>query len=328
MRAAIRHCNELGLVGMHDAGIDEDDLESFRRLHQSGELTLNVYCMLSTEDEDLAWTEGQVRGGPRTEAGGRVVVRAIKLYADGALGSRGAALLAPYSDEPGNVGLMVTAPEELERLTRLAAQNGMQVCTHAIGDRGNRVILDIYEKVLGESGRGDARFRVEHAQILSGQDIPRFKQLGVIPAMQPTHCTSDMYWAGDRVGTDRIKGAYAWRDLIEDGNIIPCGSDFPVEGADPLAGIYAAVTRRDRKGWPEEGWHTDQCMSIEEAVKGFTEWAAYAAFEETDTGTIERGKRADFTVLDRDLMKIKPEGILQTSVIMTVVRGQVVYEAD
>jgi predicted amidohydrolase YtcJ len=329
MRAAIEHCNALGLVGMHDAGTDADDLASLRRLHQSGDLTLNVYCMLSTDEEDLAWTEEQLRGGPRTEAGGRVVVRAVKLYADGALGSRGAAMLEPYSDEAGNVGLLVTPIDELERLTRLAAQYGIQVCTHAIGDRGNRVILDTYEKVLGElPGDAGPRFRVEHAQILSEQDIPRFKQLGVIPSMQPTHCTSDMYWAEDRVGPDRIEGAYAWQRLIEDGNIIPCGSDFPVEGADPLAGIYAAVTRRDQKGWPEDGWHSDQRMAVEEAVKGFTQWAAYAAFDESGAGTIEPGKRADFTVIDRDLMKIEPVGILEAEVRMTVVRGQVVYEAD
>jgi predicted amidohydrolase YtcJ len=258
-----------------------------------------------------------------------VVVRAVKLYADGALGSRGAAMLEPYSDEAGNVGLLVTPIDELERLTRLAAQYGIQVCTHAIGDRGNRVILDTYEKVLGElPGDAGPRFRVEHAQILSEQDIPRFKQLGVIPSMQPTHCTSDMYWAEDRVGPDRIEGAYAWQRLIEDGNIIPCGSDFPVEGADPLAGIYAAVTRRDQKGWPEDGWHSDQRMAVEEAVKGFTQWAAYAAFDESGAGTIEPGKRADFTVIDRDLMKIEPVGILEAEVRMTVVRGQVVYEAD
>jgi predicted amidohydrolase YtcJ len=223
----------------------------------------------------------------------------------------------------------VDPPEELERLTRLAAQNGMQVCTHAIGDRGNRVTLDVYEKVLAEAeDGGDERFRVEHAQILSAADIPRFRKLGVIPAMQPTHCTSDMYWAEDRVGPDRIKGAYAWRSLIDDGNIIPCGSDFPVEGADPLAGIYAAVTRRDRKGWPEGGWYPGQCMTIDEALKGFTTWAAYAAFDEAAAGTIEAGKRADFTVLDRDITKTSPAEILDARVKMTVVRGEVVYESN
>ena len=327
MRAAIRHCNSLGLVGIHDAGIDADDLASLERLHERGELTLNVYCMLSTDDDDLEWTEEQISRGPRELADSRVLVRAIKLYADGALGSRGAALLAPYSDDPDNVGLLVDPPGELERLTRLAAENGIQVCTHAIGDRGNRVILDIYDKVLAETKpENSPRFRIEHAQILSVKDIPRFKRLGVIPSMQPTHCTSDMYWAEDRVGPERIEGAYSWRRLIDDGNIIPCGSDFPVEGADPLAGIYAAVTRQDQSGWPEGGWYPDQRMTIEEAVMGFTTWAAYAAFDELEAGAIVPGNRADFTVLDRDVFQISSAEILRTRVAMTVVRGEVVYE--
>jgi predicted amidohydrolase YtcJ len=327
MRAAIEHCNSLGLVGMHDAGIDADDLASLQRLHDAGELTLNVYCMLSTDDDDLEWTESQVALGPRDVAGSRVRVRAIKLYADGALGSRGAALIEPYADDPDNVGLLVDPPDELERLTRLAVENGFQVCTHAIGDRGNRVILDVYEKVLADTKAGsDLRFRIEHAQILSLEDIPRFKKLGVIPAMQPTHCTSDMYWAEDRVGPERIAGAYAWRRLIEDGNVIPCGSDFPVEGADPKSGIYAAVARQDASGWPEGGWHADQRMSIEEALKGFTKWAAYAAFEESRAGTIVAGNRADLTVLDGDPFQLSPAELLEMHAVMTVVRGEVVYE--
>lgn len=326
MRSAIRHCNSLGLVGIHDAGIDEDDLASLGRLYERGELTFHVYCMLSTDGEDLAWAEEQVRKGPRVEAGGRVRVRAIKMYADGALGSRGAAMLAPYSDDPGNNGLLVDPPEKLERLTFLAAEHGFQACTHAIGDRGNRMILDVYEKVLDDAGT-DRRFRVEHAQIVSLEDIPRFKDLGVIPAMQPTHCTSDMYWAGDRVGPERIEGAYAWRRYLDDGNVIPCGSDFPVEGADPLAGIYAAVTRQDAKGWPQGGWFPGQRMTMEEALKGFTSWAAYAGFDEDGAGTIEVSKRADFTVLDRDLLSIDAKDVLDTRVVMTIVAGKIVYEA-
>jgi predicted amidohydrolase YtcJ len=324
MRAAIRHCNSLGLVGIHDAGIDSSDLASLIRLHERGELTFRVYCMLSTDDEDLAWTEEQIRRGPRTEADGRVVVRAVKLYADGALGSRGAALLEPYSDDPDNSGLLVTPPEQLERLSRLALDNGFQVCTHAIGDRGNRVILDVYEEVL-RGYDGDARFRVEHAQVLSLEDIPRFNRLGVIPSMQPTHCTSDMYWAEDRVGPRRIEGAYAWRRLIDAGCSIPCGSDFPVESADPLKGVYAAVTRQDAEGWPEGGWHPGQRMTIEEVLKGFTIYAAYAAFAEDETGSIEAGKLADFTVIDRDPFAVPPEEILGTRVVYTVVGGQFAY---
>jgi len=327
MLAAVRHCNSLGLVGMHDAGIDEDDLASFERLYDRGEMSLRVYCMLSTDDEDLEFAEAQVRRGPREAAGGRVTVRAIKLYADGALGSRGAAMLAPYSDDPGNTGLLVDPPAELERLTRLALDNGFQVCTHAIGDRGNRVILDAYEKAL--AGRaGDPRLRVEHAQIVSLEDIPRFKRLGVIPSMQPTHCTSDMYWAQDRVGPQRVLGAYAWRRFLEDGNRIPCGSDFPVEGANPLWGVYAGVTRQDHSGWPDGGWYPGQRLTMEEVVRGFTIDAAYAGFSENETGTIEAGKLADLTVLDKDPFAVAPVEIIATRATMTVVGGEIVYRAQ
>jgi predicted amidohydrolase YtcJ len=330
MLAAIRHCNKRGLTGIHDAGIDQDDLDSLERLFDRGELTFRVYCMLSTEDEDLAFAERTVRAGPRTTAGGRVVVRAIKLYADGALGSRGAAMIEPYSDDPGNRGLLVDPPEELERLARLALENGFQVCTHAIGDRGNRITLDVYEKVLSKhpGGRGEPRFRVEHAQIVSAYDIPRFARLGVVPSMQPTHCTSDMYWAQDRVGPDRVRGAYAWRSYLDDNNHMPLGSDFPVEAADPLLGIYAAVTRQDQKGWPEGGWFPEQRMTALEAVSGFTREAAWAGFQEADLGTIEEGKRADFTVLDRDILTGPPAEILKTRVTRTVVEGTVVYPRE
>jgi predicted amidohydrolase YtcJ len=327
MAAAIRHCNELGLTGMHDAGTDSADVASLNRLHQRGELTLRVYCMLSTDEKDLSFTEELLTRGPREHAEGRVMIRAIKLYADGALGSRGAALLMPYSDEPGNTGLMVEPREKLERLTRLAMENGFQVCTHAIGDRGNRVILDIYEAALSAYGNGDPRLRVEHAQVVALDDIPRFKRLGVIPSMQPTHCTSDMYWAEDRVGPERIAGAYAWRRFVKDGNRLPFGSDFPVESADPMLGIYAAITRQDSEGQPEGGWYPEEKLSVLDAVRGFTIEAAYAGFSENDLGTIAAGKLADFTVLDRDIFEISPSGILETRVTHTVVGGKIVYPA-
>lgn len=325
--AGIRHCNALGLTGIHDAGTDSADVESLNRLHQRGQLTFRVYCMLSTEDEDLSYTEEQIRLGPRVEAGGRVVIRAIKLHADGALGSRGAALLAPYSDEPANTGLLVEPKEKLERLTALALENGFQVCTHAIGDRGNRVVLDIYEEASSSHGSGDRRLRIEHAQVVSPDDVPRFKRLGVIPSMQPTHCTSDMYWAEDRVGAERIAGAYAWRRFLQDGNRLPFGSDFPVESADPMLGIYAAITRQDGDGWPEGGWYPGQKLSVLEAVRGFTIDAAYAGFAEDELGTIAAGKLADFTVLDRDIFEIPPSEVLQARVTRTVVGGKTVYEA-
>jgi predicted amidohydrolase YtcJ len=327
MVSAIEHCNSLGLTGIHDAGIDEADLASLNRLWERGLLDFRVYCMLSTAPEDLAFAESQIVKGPRVEADGRIVVRAVKLYADGALGSRGAAMIEPYSDDPGNVGLLVDSPEKLEHFTQLASEHGFQVCTHAIGDRGNRVILDIYEDVLTQGG-GDRRFRVEHAQIVSLDDIPRFARLGVIPAMQPTHCTSDMYWAEDRVGPERAGGAYAWRRFLDDGNRIPLGSDFPVERADPLLGVFAAVTRQDEHMWPAGGWYPDQRMTAEEAVRGFTADAAYARFAEADYGTITAGKFADFTVFDQDLLNISPGKILDTRVVYTVVGGKIVYDAN
>jgi predicted amidohydrolase YtcJ len=327
MSAAIRHCNERGLTGFHDAGVEAEDLASFERLHAGGEMTLRVYCMLSTDDKDLEFTKQLLKKGPHAMAGDKVVVRAVKLYVDGALGSRGAALLAPYSDDPDNTGLLVKTAEELESLSRLAAKNGFQVCTHAIGDRGNRVILDVYERVLGSDGI-DQRFRVEHAQVVALEDIARFKELGVIPSMQPTHCTSDMYWAEDRVGPERIKGAYAWRRYLDEGNPLPLGSDAPVESVDPLWGIYAAVTRQDHDGWPERGWYPGERMTVLEALRGFTIEAAYAAFAEDDAGTIEAGKLADFTILDRDILHIASSELLKTRVTHTVVAGEIVYSSS
>jgi predicted amidohydrolase YtcJ len=247
------------------------------------------------------------------------------MYADGALGSRGAALLDPYSDDPQNSGLLVTAADSLYQLAKLALENDFQACTHAIGDAGNRAILDAYEKALKEHPADDHRFRIEHAQIVSLSDIPRFKELGVIPSMQPTHATSDMYWAEDRVGPDRLKGAYAWRAFIEQGCRIPCGSDFPVEGANPLWGIYAAVTRMDKEGWPDDGWYKKQRMTMQEAIEGFTINAAHAAFLENETGSIEVGKLADITILDKDLFDIKPVEILSTRAVYTIVGGKIVY---
>jgi hypothetical protein len=204
---------------------------------------------------------------------------------------------------------------------------GFQVCTHAIGDRGNNIALNVYADVLrsNPAKAKDARFRIEHAQVLDPGDMPRFRQLDVIPSMQPTHCTSDMYWAEDRLGPRRVKGAYAWRSLLNQGSIIPAGSDFPVESPNPLWGFYAATTRQDQKGWPEGGWYPDQRMTREEALKAFTIWAAYSAFEENAKGTIESGKVADFTILSDDIMTIDPKKILDASVEMTIVAGEVVY---
>lgn len=323
MRAAIEHCSALGLTGVHDAGIDTAMHASLLRLAGRGQLDLRVYGMMSIEASDTT-VEARIAAGPVTQADGLFTMRAIKLYADGALGSRGAALIQPYSDDPGNRGLMLTTEERIEQLTRLALAHGFQVCVHAIGDRGNRVVLDVFERVL-TGGPRDHRFRIEHAQVLSMQDIARFHRLGVIPSMQPTHCTSDMYWAEQRLGPERVLGAYAWRSLLDDGNVIPMGSDFPVESANPIWGLYAAVTRQDHEGWPAGGWYARQRVGLEEAVRGFTAWAAFASFREDRLGMLREGYIADVTVLDRDIFARPVGELLETSATHTIVAGRVVH---
>jgi predicted amidohydrolase YtcJ len=255
-------------------------------------------------------------------------VRSIKLFFDGALGSRGAAFFEPYEDDPGNTGLLRITPEYITDVTRAALRADMGVCTHCIGIRGNRLCLESYGTALEENPKQDHRLRIEHAQIVRDEDIEMFKDLGVIPAMQPTHCTSDMPFVEDRVGSKRAEGAYAWRSFLDAGMVIPCGSDFPVESNNPLLGIYAAVTRQDVEGYPEDGWFPEQRMTREEAVKGFTIWAAYGAFQEDILGSIEVGKLADFTILDKDILSIEPKEILTTDVLYTIVGGKIVYEKD
>jgi hypothetical protein len=258
-----------------------------------------------------------------------LTIRAVKMYADGALGSYGAALLEPYSDAPGNRGLTLTSSAALTDLCTRAIDRGFQVCTHAIGDRANAIVLDAYEAALSRAAgpnRADPRFRAEHAQVVAPADIPRFKRLGVLPSMQPTHCTSDMPWAGVRLGEARLRGAYAWRSFIDAGSIIPGGSDFPVEHPNPLLGFYAAVTRQDLNGQPPDGWLADQRMSRMEALMSFTAWAAYAAFQERSRGSLEEGKLADLVVLSDDIMSIEAARIPRVLVDFTVVNGVIRYE--
>jgi predicted amidohydrolase YtcJ len=323
---AMRECNRFGLTGVHDAGIDSLDMAVYRELLGQGALTLRIYAMLDGEKPDLLarW----FASGPFEDPTHHLTIRAVKLYADGALGSRGAALLAPYTDAPGETGLLVRPPEDLSQIAHGAVEHGFQVCTHAIGDRGVRVVLDTYERVLKELPGADRRLRVEHAQVVSPDDIPRFAALGVIPAMQPTHATSDMYWAEDRLGPERIKGAYAWRSFLDQGSRVPCGSDFPVERPNPFLGIYAAVTRQDLEGNPPGGWYPEQKMTIEEAVRGFTADAAYAGFAEASLGRLQPGMLADMIVLDRDIFTIPPREIPGTQVIYTMVGGGIVYKKE
>ena len=261
---------------------------------------------------------------------------AVKLMADGALGSRGAALHAPYCDDPANRGLLLLPPDELETRARAAAERGFQVCVHAIGDRANTLVLDALEAVLrGRPGAAggrlaavpgtDPRHRVEHAQILAEPDIPRFRALGVLPSMQPTHCTSDMPWADARLGVERLPGAYAWRSLLRTGTVIAGGSDFPVELPNPFHGIHAAVTRRPLEG-PDPGWQPEQRMMRAEAVRAFTAWNAYAAHRETELGTFEPGKWADLVVCSADVFTCAETDIATIEPVLTLVAGEIVFD--
>ncbi|MFC2160481.1 amidohydrolase [Acidobacteriota bacterium] len=326
---AVESCLSLGLTGVHEAGISPEEITIYKGLIDEELLELRVYAMLGEQENPVI--EGDLAAyfrDNRIEQYGNhfLSVKSAKLFFDGALGSRGAAFFEPYEDDPENNGLLRVTPEYVYRVAKAALETDMGVNTHCIGIRGNRLCLDAYEKALRENPKEDHRFRIEHAQIVRPQDVQKFSELGVIPAMQPIHCTSDMYFVEDRVGPIRAKGAYAWRDFLDAGLLVPCGSDFPVESNNPLYGIYAAVTREDVLGWPEGGWFPEQIMTIEEVIKGYTIWAAYSAFNEDVLGSIEVGKYADFTVLDKDILEIDPKEILETTVVYTIVGGKIVFE--
>ena len=325
IKDAISLMHSVGLVGVHDAGASRASIDLYEQMAQAKELNLRLYVMIGDDSSALAH---YLQVGPRSALyDGQVWVRAIKLYADGAMGSRGAALLEPYSDDPNNTGLLLSAPAHIRDVADRALKAGFQVNTHAIGDRGNRVVLDAYEGALKANPTADHRFRVEHAQIINYDDIPRFATLGVIPSMQASHQTSDMYWIGKRLGPTRVLGAYAWRSLINSGVIIPNGSDFPVEDVNPLISFHAAIARQDARDWPAGGWFPEQRMTREEALRSMTLWPAYAAFQEKDMGTLTPGKYADFVVLDQDIMRVPAELVLKTKVIATYVGGKSVFEA-
>lgn len=322
LRLALGEAARYGLTGVHDAGVDLQTIDLYRRAIDEGWFSLRLYGMIGGRGETF---DALCAQGPILDYGGRLTVRAVKYYIDGALGSRGAALLDDYSDDPGNRGLLMQEPEAFTEDVRRALLCGFQINTHAIGDRGNRVTLDAYEEAMAATGHTTGRHRIEHAQVVALDDIPRFVDLDVIASMQPTHATSDMYWAEERVGPERARGAYAWRAFLESGAVLAFGSDFPVERVDPLLGFYAAVTRQDADGWPEGGWHPDQVLTREEALSAFTFDAAYAAFQEDEVGSLEPGKRADFVLLSRDIMTIPAPEILQTQVVATYVGGRRVY---
>jgi predicted amidohydrolase YtcJ len=317
--AAAQNIAANGLTELHDAGIDGATIAAVKELIDEKRFPIRVYGMLGDNAELL---DRWFASGPLVDYGGRLTVRSVKLYADGALGSRGAALLAPYSDDPGNSGLMLARPEHLLDVTSRGRKAGFQINAHAIGDRGVRNVIDAYAKAGVET---KDRFRVEHLQVIATDDVPRLVERGIIASMQPTHATSDMYWAEARVGPERVKGAYAWRTVLDAGGRLALGSDFPVESVNPFFGIYAAVTRQDQKQWPAGGWYPSQRLTLAEAIRGFTADAAYAAFEENSRGTIEPGKLADFTIVEGDLFATPATDLYKTKVLYTVVGGEVVF---
>jgi predicted amidohydrolase YtcJ len=317
---------KLGLTMVHDAGTTPDVVAAYKRLIDEGKLKTRLYVMLRGP---LSVLEPEFKKGPLINYGGHhLSVRAIKIGADGALGSRGAALLEPYSDEPTTSGLMTTRPEEIYQQTLAASRAGFQTCIHAIGDRGNRVAMDVFEKVQSEvPGARSLRMRNEHAQILDAAEIPRFALLNVIASMQATHATSDMPWVPARIGPERTQeGAYVWQRLLKQGVVLANGSDFPVEEPNPMLGFYAAITRQDRQGQPAGGWMPEERLSREEMLKSFTWNAAYAAHAEKDLGSLEVGKLADMVLLSANVMTVAPEAILSTHALITIVGGEIVFE--
>lgn len=325
LQVAFDKALSLGLTGLHDAGVGEQTLRAYQELAEENAIPLRVYPMIAAADRNFA---GLLEAGMIGKPDERLFVRSIKLSADGALGSRGAALLEPYHDRPDEKGLLLHPENEILELLGLATQKGFQVNVHAIGDRANHIVLDHLETLHKKQNQKPLRHRVEHAQVLQLEDIPRFTRLDLIASMQPTHATSDKNMAADRLGEERLAGAYAWQTFLQQGTRIAGGSDFPVEPANPLFGIHAAVTRRDRQGTPTKGWRTDESMTLEQALRAFTLDAAYASHQENVIGSLEPGKFADFVLLDRDIFNIEPQAIWQAKVLETWVEGERVFTRD
>lgn len=320
LRLAGKKISSLGLTSVHDAGVDRRDWELFTQTADERRLPFRIYAMFRGPEAEMEWLfeQGPVPG----YADDRLALRSIKISTDGALGSRGAALLEEYRDEPGNRGLLFFSQEELNTMVCNGASAGFQMNIHAIGDAANRQVLDAFEELESREGKQGLRHRIEHAQVVSLEDIPRFLDLDVLASVQPTHATSDMNMAEDRVGPDRIRGAYAWRTFLEQGTPVAAGSDFPVEPVNPFYGLHAAVTRQARDGNPPEGWYPEQAMSREEAFRAFTLDAAYAAHQEEVLGSLEPGKWADFILIDRDYFEIPASDIHKIQVLETWVAGE------
>jgi predicted amidohydrolase YtcJ len=323
LRAAMTHMNSVGLTGVGDAGVGADVIAAYKELADQGRLSVRVYAMIADTGEDFRVLS---KDGPLLGYGNdRLTVRSVKLFADGALGSRGAALLAPYSDKPEQRGLLFMTDADMQHKIETALKAGYQVNIHAIGDAANHQVLDAFEAAYRTVGGRQLRNRIEHAQVVELSDIPRFKQLDLIASMQPTHATSDKNMAETRIGPERLKGAYAWRTFLAQGTVIAGGSDFPVESDNPFFGLHAAVTRTDHEDQPAGGWHPEQAMTLLEAFRAFTLDAAYAEHQEQSLGSLEPGKWADFIVIDRDLFEIPPADIWKIRVQQTWLAGERVY---
>lgn len=315
---AQQNCFAQGLTTVTDAGLEKEDILLIKKLQDEGKLKIKVYAMLSPSQENFDYFYPQ---GPLHLP--LLTVSSVKLYSDGALGSRGALLLEPYSDDPENYGLQLSSDEYFLEMCQMAYKSGYQVNTHAIGDSGNRLMLQTYSKVL--KTKNDRRWRVEHAQIVHPDDLKLFKDYSIIPSVQATHCTSDMHWADERLGEERIKTAYAYQDLLNQLGWLVNGTDFPIEGISPLKTYYASVARKDTKGWPKDGFQKENALNRTDALRSITIWPAKGSFDENTKGSIEIGKCADFVILDTDLLNCKEENILKTSVISTFVDGKKVY---
>lgn len=313
LKDAEKLCLDYGLTTVNDAGLDRKTIELIDSLQQAGELSIRVYAMVSNSPKNLDYFLN--KGIIKTD---RLNVRSVKVYGDGALGSRGAALKAPYSDQPGHYGAMVTPVDQIGALAERIAASEYQMNTHAIGDSANVVVLRAYQKAL--EGKEDRRWKVEHAQVISPTDFHYFENW-IIPSIQPTHATSDMYWAEDRLGAERVKGAYAYKKLLDKAGLVALGTDFPVERVSPFLTFYAAVARQDLENYPEGGYQMENALSREETLKGMTIWAAYSNFEEDEKGSIEPGKVADFVILSDDIMTIPIDSVLNLKAEQVFVGG-------
>lgn len=318
LTAAQNNCFAVGLTTVTDCGLMHSDVQTIDGLQKEGKLNMRLYVMLS---DDTANYQRYLNKEPfKTD---KLFVNGIKVYADGALGSRGACLLQPYADKPESFGFLLKDKNYFDSIARVIVKTKYQMCTHAIGDSANREILNIYNRVL--AGTNDKRWRIEHAQVVNQNDFGLFGKASVIPSVQPTHGTSDMYWAEERLGPERVKGAYAYKQLLQQNGWIPLGTDFPVEDISTFKTFLAAVVRKDAKGFPDKGFQIENALTRQETIKGMTIWAAKANFLEKEVGSIEVGKKADFIILDKDLMKVDEKEILNTKVLATYLGGKQVY---